>query len=96
MEAELSVAESKAKHRSADQELDAYINREDGKRRRVEGEYDYDRAWRELEEEHQQDRREAIATLWCRFHRRQAIALRRTMESMIDHHEEQAKRWEGS
>ena len=81
----------------AEVELDSVITRRDRERRAslVGHEYDLDEEWRKLEAEHRQDRRATVADLWQRYHRCQANRLRDTLGVLVQHHESEAKRWEG-
>lgn len=94
-----SVAEAKLEvrgnRRDVDGELDSFIERRGRARVLVEGEYDPTEEWKRLERGYANDRRETVRELWIRFHKQQSARIRATLQSIIDHHEEQAKRWEG-
>jgi hypothetical protein len=92
---ETSVAEARGNNRTADDELDAYIARQQGKRLREDGPFDYEEQWRTLEAEHVKDRALTIRELWIRYHRQQSARMKATMQSIIHYHESELKKWEG-
>jgi hypothetical protein len=58
--------------------------------------YNLEEEWKALAADHARDRQATVAELWCRFHLRQAARLRSTLGALVEHHEQQARRWEGS
>lgn len=95
MAVETSLAEARGNHRTAEDELDSFIDRRERQRLTYEGPYDPEAEWRELTREHAKERRLTIRELWIRFHLSQAERLRSTLQRMVDHHEQEAAKWEG-
>jgi hypothetical protein len=101
---ETSLAASLAGSR-AERELDQFVERRHTQRvtgaEDVYGEkhvedYDLEAQWKKLAEEHRADRGEAVGELWCRYHLRQAARLRTTLGELVEHHEKEARRWQGA
>jgi hypothetical protein len=81
---------------SVEQELTAFIEKRDKRRRQTEGERATEVAWAESERRHNARRREEMRVARVEYHCGQVVRLRAVLESLIAAHEEQvAKQMEG-
>jgi hypothetical protein len=78
---------------SVEADIDVFISRRDAQRRETEGERRERELWAESEARHPEQRREANRQAWHAFHQGQAARHRAVLESLVDHHEEQARKY---
>lgn len=90
---DLEVARDISAGEQVEKELDNLIRRRDDRRRETEGERRERDLCAESEERHAEQRREANRHAWHAFHRGQAARHRAVLESLVDHHEEQARKY---
>jgi hypothetical protein len=102
--AELELQDDHPPGHRADVEIDLFIQRREHQRvEKVEDEfgelkvpdYNLEEHWRRLEEEQRDDRKKTLCVLWARYHKQQAQALRATMQTLVNHHEREARRYGG-
>jgi hypothetical protein len=72
-------------------DLDRFIEGRDRMRRLEEGERAEEQAWVESTRIHNEKRRRQARAEWHWHHMTQAERLRRTLEALIEHHEERAQ-----
>jgi hypothetical protein len=94
----VDVAVGKALNRAlagdaqVDAEIDAFISRQDQKRRREEGERQEEMAWMESTRKHNAARDAELRAEWSEYHQEQAERLRANLAVLVAHHEEQAQK----
>jgi hypothetical protein len=79
-----------ARGEATEKELDRLITRRHDARVNNEGERPAEEMWQESERRYQEQARAAARVEWHLHHTAQAERLRRTLEGLIAHHEEQA------
>lgn len=76
-------------------DLDNFIEKRHAKRVREEGERAQEEAWKASARKHAAKQRQQARLEWHLHHQGQAERLRRTLESLIAHHEQQAEKLGG-
>jgi hypothetical protein len=75
----------------AERSIDLFISRQHEKRIKEEGDRKLEEAWKESSRKHAEKRRLQARAEWHLHHTEQAERLRNTLESLIEHHEQQAE-----
>jgi hypothetical protein len=81
----------RALDRNVDADIDLFIERRHAKRVKEEGERAQEEAWKESERRHAEKQRQQARLEWHAHHAGQAERLRRTLEALIDYHEQRAE-----
>jgi ABC-type phosphonate transport system ATPase subunit len=77
---------------AVERELTAFIEKRNGQRLKTEGERQQEELWKASVRAYEEKRRQAARLEWHLHHTAQAERLRRTLEALANHHEEQAAR----
>jgi DNA repair photolyase len=75
--------------------IDEFIEKRHRQRVKEEGERQAEEMWKESTRKHAEKQRQQARLEWHLHHQGQAERLRRTLESLIEHHEEQASKLGG-
>jgi hypothetical protein len=81
-----------AQGEQVDGAIDAFIEKRHAQRVKEEGERAEEEAWKESTRKHAAKQRQQARYEWHLHHTDQAERLRRTLEALIAHHEEQASK----
>jgi hypothetical protein len=81
------------KGEQVDGDLDNLIERRHHRRVKDEGDRVVEPAWKETERAYQEKRRQRARLEWHAHHVDQASRLRRTLEDLIEHHEQEAEKY---